>query len=105
MGREPISQKRKDVPWAGRAIPECPTEEIRKRRVRSLPGRARADGTKTKAAIGTLGDDRLHAVEPFERKRPRPRPTRIGRPLFFEIKNDQYLRHGFDSRPCLFRQA
>src|SRR6516165_5573121 len=70
LRREPISQKRKDVPRAGRAIPECPMEESRKRGVRSLPGRARADGTKTKAAIGTLGDDRSYALEPAERNRP-----------------------------------
>src|SRR6516162_6882164 len=97
LGYEPISQKKKEVPRAGRAVPECPMEEFRKRRVRSLPGCARADGAKTKAAIGTPGDDRSNAVEPSERTQPRPCPTRIGRPLFFEIKNDQYLRHGFDS--------
>ena len=99
LGHEPISQKRKDVPQSGRAVPECPVEEFGKRRVGSLLGRARSDDTQTEAAIGTPGDDRLHAVEPSERTRPRRRPTRIGRPLLFEIKDDQYLRHGFDSAP------
>jgi hypothetical protein len=93
------------LPQSRRAIPECPVKEFRKSGVSALLSRARSNHIKTEATIGTPGNDWFYAVKPSERNRPRRRPTRERRPLLFEIKHDQYLRHGFDSRPYLFRQA
>lgn len=67
---EPISQKREDLPEPGRAVPECPVEQVRKGLVRSLPSRSGTHGAETETAIGAPRDNGPYAVDPPERAQP-----------------------------------
>ena len=66
-GRDPITEKRQEMPQSGRAVAVRPAEEFGKRRVGSLPDRAKCGDTEAEAAIGVPADDRAHAVNPVER--------------------------------------